>query len=163
MLAEAALSQVADQDLNRNISKGSNSISILVRHLAGNLTSRYTDFLLPDVDGEKPWRNREQEFDVVDLEREELTRIWKAGFESLNAALLKLSDEDFSRLVIIRGVEMRVDAALHRSLAHFTYHVGQIILLARYFAGESWETLTVLSGQSSSSSHGTEQSELIKW
>ena len=162
-LAEAAVSQVSDEDLNKTLADSGNSISTLMRHMSGNLKSRYTDFLVSGIDGEKPWRKREEEFEEVQLSRDELFETWREANSLLERVLSKLSNEDFPQRVKIRGVELRVDAALHRSLAHYTYHVGQIILLARFLVGEKWETLTVLSGTPGSESNDPDRDKLTRW
>lgn len=159
-LADRALEQVTDADLNHQIHEGANSLSTLVHHLSCNLKSRYTDFGMPGVDGEKPWRDHASEFVDTKRSRSELLAGWKEGFGVMEQAVAKLTDAELSRLVKIRGVEMRVDAALHRSLAHYTYHVGQIVLLCQHFAGKSWKKLTVLSGDKNSDSAGA---AAVKW
>ena len=159
-LADRALEQVSDSDLNRQLNEGGNSLSTLMYHLSCNLKSRYTDFLQPGVDGEKPWRNHAGEFIPTERSRNELQEVWQEGFSCMEQAISKLTDADLSRLVKIREVEMRVDAALHRSLAHYTYHIGQITMLCQHFVGASWRTLTVLSGDKDSNSAAA---SAVKW
>ena len=144
-LGEGAIRQVRDDELGRDA--GGNSVAIIVWHIAGNLKSRFTDFL--DSDGEKPWRNRDSEFaDRSNVIRAELLEKWDSGWSALFAALEPLSDEHLSRIVSIRGVKCRVDEALHRSLAHTSYHVGQIVFIAKGFRGTEWKSLSIPHGKS---------------
>ena len=146
LLAEAASAQLPDADLSRPGPNDGNSIAVIVAHLAGNLTSRFTDFLT--TDGEKPWRLRDREFDERPVGRLELLQRWNAGWTVLFDALATLGDEDFARTVTIRTQPMTVDAALTRSLAHASYHVGQIVYLAKSFRGPAWISLSIPRGQS---------------
>jgi len=144
-LGEGAIQQVHDDELGRNA--GGNSIAIIVWHIGGNLKSRFTDFL--DSDGEKPWRDRESEFDDrSNATRAELLDKWNGGWTALFAALEPLSDEDLTRIVSIRGMKSRVHEALHRALAHTSYHVGQIVFLAKEFRGSEWKSLSIPRGKS---------------
>ncbi len=145
-LLEDAVRQVSDEEFFRKIGSTDNSIAILVKHLGGNLTSRFTDFLA--TDGEKPWRNREGEFDVQGLDREAVMAVWQRGWEILESNAFHLKEEDMKRTVTIRGVKFTVEEALYRSLAHFSYHVGQIVFLAKAFKSNDWQYLTIPPGQS---------------
>ena len=118
-----------------------NSVAILVWHVSGNLKSRFTDFLT--TDGEKPWRHRDSEFDERTVTRDELLAKWNEGFSVLFAALAALKDADLGRIVTIRGEALKVHEALHRSLAHTSSHVGQIVLLGKAMRGAAWQTLTM--------------------
>ena len=140
-LAERAVEQVSDDELAAVPSPDGNSIAILLQHLSGNLRSRFTDFLTSD--GEKPWRDRDSEFVPRDGTRAELTARWEDGWSILLDTLAGLDDHALVRRVTIRGEEHSVLEALHRSLAHASYHVGQIVLLARSFRGEEWKTLSI--------------------
>jgi hypothetical protein len=126
---------------------GTNPIAIIVKHMAGNLRSRWTDFLT--TDGEKPDRNRDSEFvrEPGD-DRAALLRRWEAGWGVLFATLEGLRDEDLGKTVTIRGEPHKVMQAVNRQLTHYAYHVGQIVLLARHFAGADWKTLSVAKGAS---------------
>ena len=159
-LAERAFEQLSEEHWNSKVLDDTNSVATLVWHLSQNLKSRYTDFLVEGIDGEKTWRDHAGEFVEQERSREELLVSWNEGFSCLDKAVEKLSDSDLERTVVIRGVELPVHAALHRSLAHYTYHVGQIVLLSRYFAGDAWQKLTVLSGGKGSES-GEHAS--VKW
>jgi proteasome lid subunit RPN8/RPN11/uncharacterized damage-inducible protein DinB len=145
-LAEAAIAQVPDDKLAAMASDQSNSIIVICWHVSGNLKSRFTDFLT--ADGEKPWRNRDEEFDGRQVGRADLLAKWEDGWSALFGALAGLSDDELSREVTIRAQKLSVIEALHRSLAHTSYHVGQIVYLAREAAGSTWTSLSIPKGQS---------------
>jgi hypothetical protein len=145
-LAEAAISQVGDEELGSAGHEGGNSIEMLIRHIAGNLKSRFTDFR--SSDGEKPWRNRDDEFESAGLSRTELIQVWEDGWNVLMGELEKLSDADLSATVTVRRQPLRIDEALHRSLAHTAYHVGQIVFMAKAVRGGGWRTLSIPKGKS---------------
>jgi len=144
--AEKAMAQVSDDALNRVVSADGNSIATLVRHISGNMVSRFTDFLASD--GEKTWRDRDGEFESGPFSREEVNDAWKRGWEVLEREVGRLRDEDLARIVTIRGQAMTVHEALVRNVAHVAMHIGQIILLARVSAGTDWNTLSIPRGQS---------------
>ena len=147
VLGERALEQTRDEELGRNGPGNGNSIAVIVSHIAGNLKSRFTEFLT--TDGEKPWRDRDREFaSRTNVSRAELMETWSDGWKALFAALAPLSDDDLSRSVTIRGEKFLVHEALHRLLAHTSYHVGQIVYLAKSFRATSWNYLTIPPGQS---------------
>jgi uncharacterized damage-inducible protein DinB len=145
-LAEKALAQMPDAELNRVPAPDANSAAMVVRHMSGNLISRFTNFLTED--GEKPNRDRDREFDERPYTRVEVSELWAKGFAVLDDALAPLTDADLERTVTIRQQPMTVHAALSRSLAHLAYHVGQIVLLARIYAAAPWESLSIPKGQS---------------
>jgi len=145
-LAEAAIGQVSDEELARLGPGGGNSIDILVRHLAGNLKSRFTDFRTSD--GEKPWRHRDNEFETASLTRAELMTAWDAAWETVIAEVSQLTDADLNGTVTVRRQPLRIDEALHRSLGHTAYHVGQIVYLAKEMRGDGWRTLSIPKGKS---------------
>jgi len=146
-LAEGAIEQVSDKDLFRQLDPESNSIAIVVRHVGGNLKSRFTDFLTSD--GEKPDRHRDGEFEMPEgTTRESLMSDWALGFSRLESALAALTPGDLGRDVQIRGERVTVMQALHRSLAHTSMHVGQIVMLAKHLRGANWQTLSIPRGQS---------------
>ena len=140
-LAERAMEQVTDEQLFVAQNDESNSIAVIVKHMAGNMRSRWTDFLT--TDGEKANRNRDSEFIEPPKTREELLKIWEEGWACLFGALEPLREEDVAQKVTIRGEAHSVMQAINRQLAHYPYHVGQIVLLAKHFASERWEALTV--------------------
>ena len=145
-LADAAIAQVAEPALSARASDTDNSIAVICWHLSGNLESRFTDFLTSD--GEKPWRHREEEFQQRTATREQLVAKWNRGWDVLLKSLAELSDADLQRSVIIRGQSVQVNEALHRSLGHVAYHVGQVVYLAKALQGERWHYLTIPPGQS---------------
>ena len=145
-LAEGAMAQLADGDLIASRGDDANSIATICRHIAGNLRSRFTGFLTED--GEKPWRKREEEFDALTLDRPALLAAWNQGWQPLVLTMAELSDDDLDRSVTIRGQELKVHEALHRSLAHTSYHVGQIVLIAKETRGAAWKSLSIPRGQS---------------
>jgi Protein of unknown function (DUF1572) len=145
-IGEKAIQQVPDKALNEVLSADNNSIAMIVRHLSGNLVSRFTDFLTSD--GEKPWRDRDSEFEDTTYDRRDVEQMWAEGWDVLEAELSKLSDDHLQRHVYIRGQAWTVHGALCRSLAHVSYHVGQIVLLARIFNGGDWQWITIPKGQS---------------
>ncbi len=145
-LGDSALAQLDDSELAVPGPNGGNSAAVLVWHIGGNLASRFTDFLTSD--GEKPSRQREEEFRRRAITKQELLDCWQGGWAVLLDTLGKLSDADLDRLVTIRGQSLRVTEALHRSLAHASYHVGQIIYQARGLKGADWRWLSIPPGQS---------------
>jgi hypothetical protein len=145
-LAEKALAQMPDEQLNRVLAPEGNSAAMIVRHVSGNFVSRFTNFLTED--GEKPNRERDREFDERPYSRTEVSELWAKGFAVLDSALAPLGDDDLGRTVTIRQQPMTVHGALTRSLAHLAYHVGQIVLLARIHAAGPWESLSIPRGQS---------------
>ena len=144
-LGEGALDQVTSEQLVEG-SRMAHSIATLIWHVSGNLESRFTDFLASD--GEKPWRDRDSEFEARSASSAEIQAKWERGWGVLVTTLSELEDVDLSRTVTIRGVELRADEALLRSLAHTSYHVGQIVFAAKRFRGESWTYLSIPPGGS---------------
>lgn len=141
-LGEGAIRQVYDKGLTDRLDPESNSIAVLVKHLAGNMRSRWTGFLTSD--GEKPDRNRDAEFEVEPgLTREQLFEWWDDGWARLFEALDQLTPADLSRTVIIRGHPRPVVEAINTQLAHYAYHIGQIVQLAKHLAGPRWSTLSI--------------------
>lgn len=140
-LAERAIDQVSDQQLAATLDHEGNSIATIVKHMAGNMRSRWTDFLT--TDGEKSNRNRDSEFEEPPATRADLLSVWEAGWSCLFSALQPLTDADLTRTVTIRGERHSVMQAINRQLAHYPHHVGQIVLLAKHFAGDRWQTLSV--------------------
>ncbi len=145
-LAERAVEQVPDDKLHVALDAHTNSIAVIMKHVAGNLSSRWTDFLT--TDGEKPWRHRDDEFVDTFGSRAELLQAWERGWACLFTALKGLEREDLEKTAVIRGEPHSVPLALQRSLGHTCYHIGQIVQLARIHAGEQWNTLTIPRGAS---------------
>lgn len=140
-LAERTFAQVRDDELARVPAADGNSIAILVWHVSGNLESRFTDFF--STDGEKPWRQRDAEFEPREVDRRALLLKWEEGWAVLFGTLAHVADADLGRTVTIRGEALAARDALHRSLAHTSYHVGQIVLLGRSLRGTEWQSLTI--------------------
>ena len=135
------MAQVEDEQLFAVLDQEMNSIAILVKHMAGNMRSRWTNFLT--TDGEKPDRNRDSEFIEPPPSREALLQVWQSGWDRVFAALEPLSEADLSRTVMIRGEPHSVMQAINRQLAHYASHCGQIVMLAKHFAAQHWKTLSV--------------------
>ncbi|MDT5122786.1 MAG: hypothetical protein QOC96_2268 [Acidobacteriota bacterium] len=139
---EKALSQVKDEELFQTLDEEGNSIAVIIKHIVGNMFSRWTDFLT--TDGEKPDRNRDMEFVVsAETSREDLLKHWERGWNCLFAALEPLQPEDVMRKVYIRGKEHTVVEAINRQLTHYAEHIGQIIFLAKHFRAAEWQTLSI--------------------
>jgi uncharacterized damage-inducible protein DinB len=145
-MAEAAVRQVDDAQLAAHTSANSNSIATICWHLAGNLKSRFTDFLTSD--GEKPWRHREEEFEARAVTKAELLATWEDGWAALLGALAELDDDRLHGTVTIRRQSLHVHEALQRSLAHVAYHVGQIVYIAKALRGSEWTYLSIPPGKS---------------
>lgn len=140
-LAERAMAQVTDEQLFAELDEETNSIAIVVKHMAGNMRSRWTDFLM--TDGEKPDRNRDTEFVNPPAAREALLQVWEGGWGHVFQALEPLSDADLGRTVTIRGEPHSVMQATNRQMAHYAHHVGQIVVLAKHLAHDRWQSLSV--------------------
>jgi hypothetical protein len=145
-LAERAMEQVSDEQLLATLDPETNSIAMIVKHLSGNMRSRWTDFLT--TDGEKPERDRDREFVDPPATRKTLMDAWADGWARLFEALEPLSDADLARTITIRGEAHSVMQAINRQVAHYSQHVGQIVMLAKHFAYERWEPLSVGKNQS---------------
>lgn len=157
-LAERAMEQISDEQLFKSPNSESNSIAIIVKHLSGNMCSRWTDFLT--TDGEKPSRNRDDEFVSPPATRAELLMIWEDGWSRLKGALEGITDADLGRTITIRGEAHSVMQAISRQLAHYPYHVGQIVLLAKHFAGDAWQSLSIPRNRSDQFNRGVASGEL---
>ncbi len=141
-MAERAIEQLDDNEFYRVIDPESNSVAVIVKHIAGNLNSRWRDFLTSD--GEKPDRFRDTEFEVLQNDtRESLMNFWESGWQTLFNAVEPLTEDDLARTVTIRGEPHTVVEALNRQLTHYTYHIGQIVLLAKHLRSSKWQTLSV--------------------
>jgi uncharacterized damage-inducible protein DinB len=145
-LGEGAIAQVSDDQLCSALTSNANSIATIVWHLSGNFRSRFTDFLT--TDGEKPDRHRDEEFERRSVSRDEVLAKWNAGWDVVLDAVGALTDADLNRTVTIREQPHRVYEALHRSLAHTSYHVGQIVMLAKHLCADDWRYLSIPPGQS---------------
>lgn len=145
-LAERAIEQVSDEEFFHAIDAEANSIALIVKHIAGNLHSRWSDFLI--TDGEKPDRNRDLEFEMAGDTRESLMKFWEGGWATLFRAVEPLTLEDFSMTITIRGEPHSVVEAINRQLTHYAYHIGQIVFLAKHFKSVDWKTLSVAKNKS---------------
>ena len=145
-LGESAIAQCPDSGLVSQIDEQSNSIATIVKHLHGNMISRWTDFLT--TDGEKSTRDRDREFEEAPKTRAEILDLWDAGWKCVFAALERLNDADITKTVTIRGEAHSVMQAINRQVAHYPYHIGQIAFLARHYAGENWKSLSIPKKQS---------------
>jgi hypothetical protein len=146
-LGEGAMAQLRDEELFVMLDKEANSIAILVKHLAGNMRSRFTDFL--SSDGEKPDRNRDQEFELTkNATRADLMRCWEEGWACVFAAIDSLKPQDVTRTVFIREEPHSVLQAINRQIAHYAYHCGQIVFLAKHLRSSEWKSLSVPRGMS---------------
>ncbi|HTP87486.1 MAG TPA: DUF1572 domain-containing protein [Bryobacteraceae bacterium] len=145
-MAERAIEQVSDEQLFALLDGEANSIALIVKHMAGNMRSRWTDFLT--TDGEKPDRNRDSEFVDPPATREALLAVWEDGWRRVFTALEPLTDADLTRTVAIRGEAHSVMQAINRQIAHYASHVGQIVLLAKHFQGAQWKSLSIPKGMS---------------
>jgi Protein of unknown function (DUF1572) len=145
-MAERAMEQVSDEQLLLCLDAESNSIALIVKHLAGNMRSRWTDFLT--TDGEKPDRHRDSEFEAPSQTRAELLAMWDTGWCYVFSALEPLSESDLARIVHIRGEAHSVLQAVNRQLAHYAAHIGQIVFLAKHFRSKEWNSLSIPRGRS---------------
>lgn len=145
-LGEGAMAQLKDEELFVTIDPEANSVAILVKHLAGNMRSRFTDFLT--TDGEKPDRHRDQEFEMKAYSRDEVMRWWEEGWTRVFSAIESVKPDDLMRTVTIRSEPHTVLQALNRQLAHYAMHVGQIVFLAKHLRSKEWKSLSIPRGKS---------------
>ncbi|HEY7289348.1 MAG TPA: DUF1572 family protein [Vicinamibacterales bacterium] len=152
-LGDAAIARTPDEHLHTELDPQSNSVAIIAKHVGGNLRSRFQDFLTSD--GEKADRNRDGEFEMTErASREEITAWWERGWTTVLGSLEALTPADLERTVKIRGEGFLVVEALNRSVTHTAYHVGQLVYLARHFAGPAWKSLSIPKGQSAKAAVG---------
>jgi hypothetical protein len=146
-LAEGAMEQITDEQFFHVLDPESNSVALIVKHITGNQKSRFTDFLTSD--GEKPWRNRDQEFlSTGDDTRESLMKRWEENWKLVLDTVKSLKPQDLARNVTVRGEEYAALAAVHRQVAHYAYHVGQIVFLAKHLRSTGWKSLSIPRGMS---------------
>ena len=144
--ADQAIAQLDDEQLHVALDPNTNSVAVIMKHVAGNLLSRWTDFL--STDGEKPWRNRDDEFVDSFRSRDEALDYWEKGWSCALDSLRRLEPDDLAKTITIRGEPHSVPLAIQRSVAHCGYHVGQIVMIARILAGDRWKTITIPRGKS---------------
>ena len=157
-LAERAMEQLSDDQLFATLDPESNSIAIIVKHMAGNMRSRWTNFLT--TDGEKPDRNRDTEFTDPATTRADLLKEWEQGWACLFTSLESLTESDLTRVITIRGEAHSVTQAINRQLAHYPHHIGQIVMLAKHFASGNWQSLSVPRNQSADFNRKVSSGEL---
>lgn len=145
-LGEKTFAQLDDDELHLEPADDANSIAIIVNHLSGNMLSRWTNFL--NEDGEKEWRNRDSEFETIIKTRDQLDEKWRSGWDCLLSTLENLKEEDLTKTVFIRNEGHLVIEAIYRQLAHYAYHIGQIVYLAKIIKGEAWQSLSIPKGKS---------------
>ena len=143
-LGEKTIARLSAEQLNWQYNPESNSVAIMVRHLSGNMLSRWTDFLTSD--GEKPWRQREAEFDNGSISRDSLLEAWDKGWECLFSTLRSLREEDLSKEIFIRNQGHTVMEAINRQLAHYPYHIGQIVYIGKMVCNDQWQSLSIPRG-----------------
>lgn len=146
LLGDQVIERVPESRIFAQYNETSNSIAIIVQHLAGNMLSRWTDFL--HSDGEKPWRNRDLEFEPVVQTKTELIHIWEEGWNCFLSTLHKLGPEDLSKIIHIRNEGHTVLEAINRQLAHYPYHIGQMVYIGKMICGQDWESLSIPKGKS---------------
>jgi len=140
-LGDDAMAQIDDEKLFFQVNEDANSIAIIVQHLAGNMLSRWTDFLT--TDGEKEWRNRDAEFEKNITNKQDLLAYWNSGWQCLFTALEPLTSSDLDKIIYIRNEGHTVLEAINRQLAHYPYHVGQLVFLAKLLAADKWKSLSI--------------------
>lgn len=145
-LADEAINRVSDEQLLHSPGEEANSMAVLIRHLSGNIMSRWTDFL--NSDGEKPWRRRDEEFENLPMSRQALLHIWEQAWTLLQDTLSTLGPDDLQKTVLIRNEPHTVMAAINRQVAHCAYHIGQMVYLSKWYAGPAWVSLSIPRGES---------------
>lgn len=153
-LGESTFAQLEENAILYSPGPESNSIAVIVQHLSGNMLSRWTNFLTED--GEKSWRERDAEFEVHSMGKQEMLELWEKGWSCFFDTLDQLKPEDLTRVVTIRGESLTVTDAINRQLAHYPYHIGQIVYLGRMIAGEAWKSLSIPKGGSAAYNSSTE-------
>lgn len=146
LLAEKTFEQLSEEELFRKPHEDGNSIAMIVNHISGNMLSRWTDFLT--TDGEKEWRNRDQEFEDIIKTKAEMLKKWEKGWACLFDALRQIDEANFGQIIYIRNQGHTITEAINRQLGHYPYHIGQIVFLGKMLKAASWKSLTVPKGQS---------------
>ncbi|MES1225226.1 MAG: DUF1572 family protein [Bacteroidota bacterium] len=150
-LGDKTFDQINDAEFHFTPNAESNSIALIIQHMAGNMLSRWTDFLT--TDGEKDWRNRDTEFEEQHLTKQQLLVLWQKGWDCLLKSLHALSEDDLLKTIYIRSEGLLVIDAINRQLAHYPYHVGQIIYLGKIIKNEGWQNLSIVKGRSEQFNH----------
>ncbi len=151
-LGEKAMAQIADGELNWQANEDSNSVAAIVKHLWGNMLSRWTDFLT--TDGEKPWRERDAEFETADVSRAQIMQWWEEGWQCLFNALDSITDADLDKVIYIRNEGDTVLSAINRQISHYSYHVGQIVYISKLRSTATWSSLSIPRNQSANYNAG---------
>lgn len=146
LLGEKTFEQLSDADFHYTPNEGSNSIAVIIQHVSGNMLSRWTNFLTED--GEKDWRSRDEEFEVHNYSKQQLIAMWEKGWVCFLDALVSLTEDDLLKTVYIRKDPLTVIDAINRQLAHYPYHVGQILYIGKMIKGAAWQSLSIEKGQS---------------
>ncbi|WP_096439096.1 DUF1572 domain-containing protein [Alteribacter populi] len=145
-LGDKTISQLSEDDIHWILNEESNSVAVIVKHLSGNMVSRWSDLLTSD--GEKPYRNREQEFENTISSKQELVTVWEKGWNTLFKTLSHLSEQDLLKTIYIRSEGHTVLEAIERQMAHYAYHIGQIVYIGKQLKDEDWESLSIPKGKS---------------
>ncbi len=148
MLGDKTFEQIENKDIQWQYNTESNSISIIVKHVVGNMLSRWTNFLTED--GEKDWRHRDKEFEFSYFSKDDMIDAWEKGWDCLFNAIKPLQDDDLERIIFIRNQGHTVTEAINRQLAHYSYHIGQLVFLGKMIKGNEWKSLSIPKGKSSS-------------
>ena len=146
LLGEKTFEQLTDADFHYAPNEASNSIAVIIQHVSGNMLSRWTNFL--NEDGEKQWRQRDDEFEIHSFNKEQLLRLWEEGWRLVLNTIESLTEDDLSKTIFIRSKPHSVVEAINRQIAHYSSHVGQIIMLGKIIKGKTWQTLSIPKGQS---------------
>jgi len=146
ILGENTFTQISEEEIFWSPNETSNSIAVIVKHLSGNMLSRWTDFLT--TDGEKEWRMRDEEFKNSAKTKADVLKMWQEGWDCFFNALDSISEADFEKIIYIRNMGHTIVEAINRQLAHYPYHIGQIIFLGKLIQGESWKSLSIPKGKS---------------
>jgi hypothetical protein len=146
LLGEKTFGQLTDADFHYAPNEASNSIAVIIQHVSGNMLSRWTNFLTED--GEKAWRNRDEEFEVHNYSKQQLLELWEQGWQCFLNALTSLTENDLLKTIYIREEPLLVIDAINRQLAHYPYHVGQILYIGKQIKGANWQSLSIEKGQS---------------
>ncbi|RST72800.1 DUF1572 domain-containing protein [Siminovitchia acidinfaciens] len=145
-LGDKTVNQLSEGDIHWNLNEASNSVAVIVKHLSGNMVSRWSDFLTSD--GEKTYRNRDEEFEDDLSSKQEMLIVWEKGWNTLFKTLNELEDQDLLKDVFIRGERHTVLEAIERQMAHYAYHIGQIVYIGKQLRNEYWESLSIPVGKS---------------
>ena len=145
-LGDKTINQLSEDDIHWKLNDESNSVAVIVKHLSGNMVSRWSNFLTSD--GEKPYRNRDQEFEEIRVSKQELIEIWEKGWDILFEALINLEEQDLLKNIYIRSEKHMVIDAIERQMVHYSYHIGQVVYIGKQVKYKDWKSLSIPKGQS---------------